>query len=77
MSSFICNAFSSMNSILNFSMFSCGMGFIILVVLFVIGMGRANKVFVGICNITGEWSELRLWSVSVVDVYSVLFDVLM
>ena len=77
MSSFICGAFSSMYSILNFSMFSCGMGFSILVVVFVIGMGLANKVFVGICSITGEWSKLRLWSLSIVDVYRVLFGVFM
>ena len=77
MSSFICSAFSSKYSILNFSMFSCGMGFRILVVLFVIGMGLASKVFGGMYNVTGEWSELRLWSLSVVDMYKVLSGVLM
>ena len=77
MSSFICGAFSSKYSILSFSIFSYGMGFSILVVLFLIGMGLASKVFVGMYNVTGEWSELRLWSLSVVDVYKVLSGVLM
>ncbi len=53
------------------------MGFRILVVLFVIGMGLASKVFVGMYNVTGERSELRLWSLSVVDMYKVLSGVLM
>ena len=51
-------------------MFSCGRGFKILVVLFVVGgVWRANRVFVGMCRITGEWSEFRLWSLFVMDEY--------
>ena len=46
--------------------------------LFVVGgVHRASSVFGGICSITGEWSELRLWSLFVVDVYRALLGVLM
>ena len=74
--SLIWRAFSSKNYVLNFSMFASGMGFRILVVCFFgIGMGRATSMFGGMCRGTGEWSELRLWSLSVVDVYRLLFGV--
>ena len=44
-SSFICREFSSKNTILSFSMFSCGMGFRILGCLFIFGcVGRASNV---------------------------------
>jgi hypothetical protein len=60
-SSFICSAFSSKNSVLKVSIFSCGMGFNILGGLSIVGVGlRANSVFGGMCRITGEWSEFRL-----------------
>ena len=60
-SSLIWSEFSSKNSVLKFSMLSCGMGFRILGGLFVFGcVGRANSVFGGICRVTGEWSEFRL-----------------
>ena len=54
-SSLIWSEFSSKNSVLNFSIFSCGMGFRILVGLSVIvGMYRAISVFCGMCSDTGE-----------------------
>ena len=63
---------------MNFSIFVCGMGFKILGGLSVVGGGRrANSVFGRICSVTGEWSELRLWSRFVVDVYRSLLFVLM
>jgi hypothetical protein len=75
-SSFIWREFSSKNSILSFSMLSCGMGFRILGGLFVLScVGRAKSVLGGICSVTGEWSEFRLYSWFVVDVYSVLLGV--
>ena len=40
-------------------------------------MCRASSVFGGMFSVTGEWSELRLWSLSVVEVYRVLLGVLM
>ena len=59
-------------------MFSCGIGFSILFVLFVVGgVGRASRVFGGMCRVTGEWSEFRLWSLFMVDVYRVLSGVFM
>ena len=63
--------------VLNFSMFSWGIGFSILVVLGVGGGIRlTNSLFGGICRIIGKWSELRLGSESVVDVYALEFWVL-
>jgi len=51
---FICAEFSSKNVILNFSMFSSGIGFNILVGdVSVRGAGLAIRVLWGICNITG------------------------
>ena len=51
-------------------MFSSGIGFRILMVLFCVrGSWRANRVFGGICSVTGAWSEFRLWLLSVVEVY--------
>ena len=77
-SSFICSAFSSKNSVLNISMFVWGIGFSILGGLFVVGgIQRAISVFDGMCSVTGEWSELRLWMLFMVDVYRVLLGVLM
>ena len=77
-SSFNCSAFSSKNSVLNFSIFACGMGFKVLGGLSVVGgRHRASSVFGGMCSVTGEWSELRLWALFVVDVYRVLLGVLM
>ena len=76
-SSFIWSAFSSKNFVLKFSMLACGMGLSILGGLSVIGdITRASSVFGGICSITGEWSELRLWSLFIVDVYRALLCVL-
>ena len=63
--------------VLNFSRFSWGIGFNILVVLGVGGGIRlANSLFGGICRIIGKWSELRLGYESVVDVYALEFWVL-
>ena len=77
-SSFIWSAFSSKKIILNFSILSCGMGLSILGSLSDIGgTQRAISVFGGICSDTGEWSELRLWALFVVDVYRALLGVLM
>ena len=77
-SSFSCGAFSSKNSVLNFSIFVCGMGFRILRGLSVVGGNiLASSVFGGMCSVIGEWSELRLWELFVVDVYKVLWCVLM
>ena len=77
-SSFCCVAFSSKNYVLNFSMFVWGMGFRSLGGLSVVGgRHRASSVFGGMCSVTGEWSELRLWALFVVDVYTVLLGVLM
>ena len=54
-SSFIWREFSSKNSILSFSMLSCGMGFRILGGFCIFGcVGRAMSVLGGICSITGE-----------------------
>ena len=54
-SSLICSVFSSKNSVLNFSMFACGMGFNILGGLSVVGgVSRAIRVFGGMCSVTGE-----------------------
>ena len=51
---FICAAFSSKNVMLNFSMFSGGMGFSILVGdVLVDGGGLAIRVLWGICSATG------------------------
>ena len=62
---------------MNFSKFSWGMGFIILVVRVVGGGGcLASNLFGGICKIIGRWSEFRLGSKSVVDVYMLEFWVL-
>ena len=77
-SSLIWSAFSSKNYVLNFSIFVCGIGFNILVGLSAIGgILRASSVFGGMCSVTGEWSELRLWSLFVVDVYKVWLGDLM
>ena len=58
-------------------MFSCGVGFRILNVLLVVGVvWRANRLLGGMCRVTGEWSEFRLCSLFVVDVYRALFGVL-
>ena len=77
-SSFNCGAFSSNNFVLNFSIFVCGIGFRILGGLSIFGGGhRASSVFGGMCSVTGEWSELRLWVLFVVDVYKMLLGVLM
>ena len=77
-SSFICSAFSSKNYVLKVSIFSCGMGFNILGGLSSVGVIlQAINVFGGMCRVTGEWSEFRLWSLFVVDVYSALLGVLM
>ena len=60
-SSLIWVAFSSKNSVLNFSIFMWGIGLSILGVLFVAGgIQRAIKVLGGMCSNTGEWSEFRL-----------------
>ena len=76
-SSFIWSAFSSKIFVLKFSIFACGIGFKMLGGLSVIvGIYRAIT-YIGICNVTGEWSELRLWSLFVVDVYKVLLVVFM
>ena len=75
--SFIWSVFSSKNSIWKFSMFSCGMGFKILSALLVVGgVWRASRMFGGMCSVTGEWSEFRLCSLFVVDVYRELLGVL-
>ena len=75
-SSFSCSAFSSKNFVLKFSIFASGMGFNILGGLSVIvGRQRAISVLFGICSVTGEWSELRLWALFVVDVYKALLGV--
>ena len=77
-SAFNWSAFSTKNYVLKFSIFICGIGFNILGGLFVVGgVHRASSVLVGICNVVGEWSELRLWSLFVVDVYRALLGVLM
>ena len=75
-SSFSCIAFSSKNSVLKFSMFAGGMGFNILGGFsIIVGKRRAIRVLSGMCNVTGEWSELRLWALFVVDVYKALLGV--
>ena len=69
--------FSSKNIVLNFSKFSWGIGFIILVVQVVGGSGcLASNLFGGMCKIIGRWSEFRLGSKSVMDVYMLEFSVL-
>ena len=69
-SSFIWSAFSSKYSVLNFLIFVWGIGFRIRGGLIVVGGGlRAIRVFGGMCNVTGEWSEFRLWSLFMDDVY--------
>ena len=58
-------------------MLSNGMGLKILIVSFVVGgVWRAIRIFGGMCRVTGEWSQLRLWSLSVVDVYKSVLGVL-
>jgi hypothetical protein len=53
-----------------------GIGFSILGGLFVVvGGHRAIRVFGGMCSVTGEWYEFRLWSLFMVDVYRVLLGV--
>lgn len=67
-SSFIWSAFSSKNFVLNFLIFTCGIGFKILGDLSVVGgIQWASSVFGSICSGTGEWSEFRLWELFVVD----------
>lgn len=41
------------------------------------GGGRAISVLGGIWRVTGEWLELRVWLLSVVEVYRALLGVLM
>ena len=41
------------------------------------GIHLARSVFGGIWSASGEWSEFRLWSIFVVDVYNVWFGALM
>ena len=54
-SSFSSGAFSSKNSVLNLSIFICGMGFKILGGFSVVGgISRAISVFGGICSVIGE-----------------------
>ena len=61
---------------MNLSIFSCGIGFRILVVLFVVRGGwRASRVFGGMWSVTGEWYEFKLWSLLILDVYRVLSSV--
>ena len=51
---FICVEFSSKNAMLNFSMFSGGIGLSILVgEVLVVGEGLAIRVLWGICSTTG------------------------
>ena len=77
-SSFICSAFSSKKFVLKVSIFSCGMGFNILGGLSIVGVIlHAINVFGDMCRVTGEWSEFRLWSLFVVDVYNALLGVFM
>lgn len=65
-------AFSSKNSVLNFSRFSCGMGCMIMVIWGGEGCAtRAIRVFSGIFRIIGKWSEFKFWSWSVIDDYVV------
>ena len=65
-------AFSSKNLVLNLSRFSCGMGFIIMVIWGGEGcVTRAIRVLGGISRIIGKWSEFRFCSCSVLDVYVV------
>jgi len=76
-SSLIWNVFSSKNYILNFSMLSSGIGFSVLGGLSILTIvGRAISVLGSICSVTSEWSEFRLWSLFVVDVYRELFCIL-
>ena len=73
-SSFICVRFLSKKSMLNISRFSGGIGFNILVVGVVVGIGGlAMSRFCGMCRVTGWWSEFRCMSVFVVEVNLVLF----
>ena len=54
-SPFMWREFSSKNSVLSFSIFSCGMGFRSLGSLFIFGcMGQASSVLSGICSETGK-----------------------
>ena len=47
-------------------------------ILFVIRVvWRASRVFGGMCRVTGEWSEFKLWSLFMLDVYVVLSGVFM
>lgn len=56
-------AFSSKNSILNLSRFSCGMGLRSLTEGGVgLGVGLASRVLGGRWRVMGEWSEFRLCS---------------
>jgi hypothetical protein len=78
LSSFIFSAFSSKNYVLKVLIFLCGMGFNILGGLSIVGVIlRASSVLGGMCRVTGEWSEFKLWSLFVVDVYSALLGVFM
>ena len=53
------------------------MGFIILVVRFVIFDGwHTNNMVGGICSVIGKWSKFKFSSMMVEDVYSVGFSVL-
>lgn len=59
-------------------MFSCGIGFRILGGVGVGGIGVPDiSVFGGMWSVVGEWSELRLWYVSVVEEKSVVSGVCM
>ena len=67
-------AFSSKNLVLNFSKFSCWIGFIIIVVRVIGGGGCwAISLFCGMHKIMEKWSKFRLDSTYVVDVYVVGF----
>ena len=67
-SSFTCVVFASKNSILNFSKFSGGIGFNILIgVIFTGFSGLAISRFWGMCKVTGKWSEFRFMFVLVVE----------
>ena len=59
-------------------MFSCGMEFIILFVLYIMsGNCQAINMFGGICRKIGRWIEFRFYSMSVMDMYGVGFCILM
>ena len=74
----ICMEFFPKNLILNFTRFSGGIGFRILVCIMLLeGIGFLSSVLYGIWREIGQWSEFRSIWMFVVEKYLLIFGKLM